>query len=584
MTGPGAEPAEKIRPARAATPPAETVAEAFLQILRGCGIEHFFVNAGTDFAPLVEAYARYRQSNADIFPKVCVAGHENLAMGMAHGSYLMTGKPQAVMFHVNVGTANAVCAAINAAAERVPILVCAGRSPLFEYGKTGARNTRVTWAQEMYDQAGLLRDIVKWEYELRGPHQVEDIVRRGLTIAQTDPKGPAYLTLPREVLAESLPEPAGFAANMAPPVPAPPQPDASAVELLADRLAAAELPAISSLSGGADPESVAALSALCENYAIAYADDQARYVNLPASHPMHLGHSLPPILREADALCFVESDVPWIPDIAQPRADAFVAQCGVDPVFSRYPIRTHRADLFVTTGARALYAALAEALSARRARIPKDRFGRIAAMSRATREARRAAGEAELAKDGPITNLFLSATLAKVLNENCVLFNEYWAVRDQFAFDAPSSYFYLPATGGLGWALPAALGAKLAAPDRTFVAAIGDGTYLFSNPAACHHASQKHNLPVLSVVCNNARWNAVNSTARLVYPNGHLAKYAVHPLSDLSPAPAYEQYSIASGGFGERVSARGELEGALRRALDAVETDGRQALVNVICA
>jgi acetolactate synthase-1/2/3 large subunit len=567
-----------------AAPAAETVAEAFLQTLRSRGIEYFFVNAGTDFAPLVEAYARFRESNDDIFPKVCVAGHENLAMGMAHGAYLMTQKPQAVMFHVNVGTANAICAAINAAAERVPLFICAGRSPLFEHGKLGARNTRVTWAQEMYDQGGMLRDIVKWEYELRGAHQLENIVERGLTIAAAEPKGPVYLTLPREILAEPLPKPIPFRPDLPPHLPTLPQPDPAAIALLADKLAAAELPVISSLSGGADPNSVAALAALCEDYAIAYADDQARYVNVPASHPMHLGHSLPPVLREADALCFVESDVPWVPDVAQPRADAFVAQCGIDPLYSRYPVRTHRADLLITTGATSLYSALAQALAARKSRIPKGRFERIAEKSRALREARKVATQTELAKDGPITNQFLSATLAKITHENCVLFNEYWAARDQFAFDAPSSYFYLPASGGLGWALPAALGAKLVSPKRTYIAAVGDGTYLFSNPAACHHASQKHNLPVLTVVCNNTRWNAVNATARLVYPNGKLAKYAVHPISDLSPAPAYEQYSIASGGFGERVSERGELELALRRAMHAVEQEGRQALLNVICA
>jgi acetolactate synthase-1/2/3 large subunit len=106
---------------------------------------------------------------------------------------------------------------------------------------------------------------------------------------------------------------------------------------------------------------------------------------------------------------------------------------------------------------------------------------------------------------------------------------------------------------------------------------------MFSNPAACHHASRKHDLPVLTVICNNARWNAVLSTSRLVYPEGHLTRFASHPLSDLSPSPDYEQYAIASGGFGERVSDRAALEPALRRALAAVEAEHRQAVLNVIC-
>ncbi|MBC7285485.1 thiamine pyrophosphate-binding protein, partial [Hoeflea sp.] len=104
----------------------DSVAEAFLALLRSRGISNFFINAGTDFAPIVEAYARLGDSAAAMFPRPVVAGHENVSMGMAHGAYLMSGRPQAVMFHVNVGTASAACGAMNAAAENVPLLICAG--------------------------------------------------------------------------------------------------------------------------------------------------------------------------------------------------------------------------------------------------------------------------------------------------------------------------------------------------------------------------------------------------------------------------------------------------------------------------
>lgn len=561
----------------------ETAAERFLFQLRARGVTHFFVNAGTDFAPLVEAYARARGRDHNLFPEVCIAAHENLAVGMAHGAYLMTGRPQAVMFHVNVGTANAVCAAMNAAAERVPLIICAGRSPIYEQGMLGARNTRVSWGQEMYDQAGILREVVKWEYELRGPAHVGDVVDRAFSIAQTEPKGPIYLTLPREVLADKLPSSASPALDDL-PIPTVAAPDMQAVERLADELAKAKFPILSSMAGGADPASVAALAHLCETYAIGYAEEQGRYLNLPSGHPLHLGYSLAPVLREADAICFVESDVPWIPEISSPKKDAFVAQCGTDPAFSTYPIRSHRADLAITSGTHALYTALDKELAKRKGRIDMSRRERLAEMAKGVRSKRAATVEAELAKSGPITNAYLTMMLSKVLNENCTLFNEYWATREFLNPEQPSSYFYLPATGGLGWALPAALGAKRLRPERTFVAAIGDGTYMFSNPAACHHASQKHDLPVLTVVCNNSRWNAVLSTTKLVYPTGHMRKYDSHALSDLSPSPAYEEYSKASGGYGVRVEDRAQLEQALREALDVVEREGRQALVNVICA
>lgn len=558
----------------------ESVAEAFLMLLRSRGIRNFFINAGTDFAPIVESYARM-DDHTEAFPRPVIAGHENVSMGMAHGAYLMSGQPQAVMFHVNVGTANAACAAMNAAAENVPIMICAGRSPVYEGGKLGARNTRVAWAQEMYDQAAVVRECVKWEYELRGASHVGDVVDRALTIAMTQPRGPVYLTLPREVLAEGPVESPKSQPQVAVPTSA--HPDPEAVGRLADELADARMPVISALSSGADQKSVKPLAELCERYAIGYAEEQARYLNLPSDHPLHLGYAMPPVLGEADAWLFVESDVPWIPSSGEPRETAFVAQAGMDPNFSAYPMRTHRSDLTINTGASSLFAALADALEARKHRIDGDRYERLACQAAAARARTDAVRQAALSGDGPITTDFLSAVLGSLLHDDCVLFNEYWGVRQMFAPTRTGSYFYLPATGGLGWALPAALGAKTASPERTMIAAVGDGTYMFSNPTACHHASQKHGLPILTVVANNSRWDAVNWTARLVYPEGHMSRREWMEISDLRPSPAYEQALSASGGAGLVVSERSELENVLRHALRVVEQDGRQAMVNVLC-
>ena len=109
-----------------------SVAEHYLATLRARGVTRLFFNAGTDFAPLIEAYGRGQPTNAAEFPDPIIATHENLAIGMAHGAYLVTGKPQALMVHVSVGMANAICGLMNAARERVPLLLTAGRSPLFE--------------------------------------------------------------------------------------------------------------------------------------------------------------------------------------------------------------------------------------------------------------------------------------------------------------------------------------------------------------------------------------------------------------------------------------------------------------------
>ena len=558
------------------------VADTFLRRLRDRGVGHLFLNSGTDFAPIVEAYAQ-RDGSPDYFPRPIVVGHEGVAMGMAHGAYLMNGHTQAVMFHVNVGTANAVCAALNVAAERVPVLICAGRTSIHEKDVLGARNTRVAWGQEMYDQAGLIREAVKWDYELRDARQVADVVDRALTIAETEPRGASYLTLAREVIAAPSAD-QGPSASTGLAIPSAPFPDPDALARLADALAAARMPVISSLAAGADTSAVALLVDLCDRFAIGFVEEQARYLNLPSSHPLHLGYELGPTLREADVQLFIECDVPWIPEAGEPRPDAFVVQAGVDPTFGRYPIRTHRSDLTITSAAAPLLLALRDAMEARRDRIDPMRRDRLVAIATGRRKLVEDRRAAEREGDGPIDMAFLNAVMRDVVDEDCVLFNEYWGDRRHYAIDRAGSYFYLPAAGGLGWSLPAALGAKLAAPASTMIAMVGDGAYMFCNPAACHHAAAKHDLPVLTVIANNARWNAVDLTARMVYPEGRLTRSDRSIISDLSPTPAFEHYCVASGGHGEAVSDRRDLEAALRRALDVVRREKRQAVVNVHCA
>jgi acetolactate synthase-1/2/3 large subunit len=190
---------------RPKTQKADTVAGAYLALLANRGVDYLFGNAGTDFAPLIEAYSRATQTGVAV-PRPILATHENLAVAMAHGYGMVSRRIPAVMVHVSVGTANMICAAMNAARENVAILLTAGRSPLTESGLLGSRDGYIHWAQEMYDQAGMIREIVKWDYELRNGEQLATVVDRALAIAATEPRGPVYLSLPREVIAAPLPD------------------------------------------------------------------------------------------------------------------------------------------------------------------------------------------------------------------------------------------------------------------------------------------------------------------------------------------------------------------------------------------
>lgn len=562
---------------------AASVAEVYLSLLKDRGIDLLYIGAGTDTAPIVEAYARLPQSGLP-FPRPIVAVHENLAVGMAHGYYMVTGRPQAVMLHVTVGAANAVCALMNAARSQVPVFFTAGRTPLFEEGRLGARNSPIHWAQEMFDQAGMARELVKWDYELRDGLNVEQIVDRALSVAMAEPRGPIYLTLPREVLAQPV---AARPRGRAPTVAAPPHPDPQAVARIAQALAAARYPVLVTSSSGADPAAVPALVRLSSEFGIGIAESMPHYVNVPSSHGLYLGNDPSAALRSADAVVVLESDVPWIPAKGEPRADAFVAQVGVDPLFTRYPVRSFRSDETVVAKASAFIAALHDALHRLGAAAgAAERRDRLGADARAWRAGVRAQAAADEAAGGPITKLFFSRCVDELRPADSIVVNEYALRAEHVNFTQPGTYFLNSSAGGLGWGLPAALGVQQAEPDKVVIAVQGDGSYIFSNPAACHHAARMHDLPVLVLVYNNQHWQAVEQSTLALYPDGatrrHVREHGMAPLSDLKPMPDFEMYADASCGYGERVTRREQLMPALQRALHAVQVERRHALLNIL--
>src|ERR1700674_3040579 len=225
-------------------------AESFLTRLADRGVEYVLANAGTDFATIIEALSRNPGTNRK-YPRVITVPHENVAVSMAHGYYRVSGKPAAVMVHVTVGTANAICGIMNAARDNVPLLLAAGRTPITETGHIASRNRSIHWGQEAFDQGGMLREFVKWDYELREGQPVDAVVDRALDIAMSEPRGPVYLTLPREVLTAATVKPRR---NTVRPLGSiAPEPARAAIEEAAALIARAELPLIVTSSIGRVP-------------------------------------------------------------------------------------------------------------------------------------------------------------------------------------------------------------------------------------------------------------------------------------------------------------------------------------------
>jgi acetolactate synthase-1/2/3 large subunit len=561
----------------------ETTAQAYLELLRERGVDYFFANAGTDFGPLIDAFARFAEQGQQT-PKPITVPHENAAVAMAHGYYMVTGKPQVVMVHVNVGTGNAITGIVNAARDHVPILFSAGRTPLTESGLPGSRDVYIHWAQEAFDQAGMVREYVKWDYELRNATQLEAVVDRALEVAMTEPRGPVYLTLPREVLGETLdrfaitsPSRRNTSGRL--------YPDPQSIAAAAAILAQAERPLIITGASGRNPETVGHLVALAESFAIPVVVFGQRYMCFPSNHPMHLGFSPEPFIDTADAVLAIDSDVPWFPNVKNPPSDGKVMHMGIDPIYSNYPIRSFPCDLALRGDSSVAVPLLTEALAAHR-QMAQDRiaarFQHVQAIHNQQRAAWRQALE-QVRHDSPLDPLWVTHCINEIKGDDSIIVNEYDLVPTQAQFTQPGTIFGNSPAAGLGWGLGAALGAKLAAPDKLVIATLGDGSYMFGNPTPCHFVSQAQGLPTLTVIYNNRVWNAVRRANLGMYPNGWAVKTGNFPLSELQPSPHFEVLVTASGGYGERVEQASEVQPALQRALKAVQEEGRQAVLNMIC-
>jgi acetolactate synthase-1/2/3 large subunit len=553
-------------------------AEYYLEALADHGIEYLFANPGTDFAPIVEAYARIAKTNRRV-PKPMVVPHENAAVAIAHGYTVATGKPQAVMLHTNVGTANAINMLINASRDRVPMLLTSGRTPFTETGAEGSRSVHIHWSQEMFDQAGMLREVVKWDYEMKRGDQAATTVDRAMEIAQMSPQGPVYLSLPREVLGETLEKPAESAiAQRARPQP--PTPRREDVETLADWITAAKNPLIVTGHLGRDPRDAVVLERLAEKYALPVIPYMTRYYAIGGDHPMFFGGAPGPMLAHSDLVIVFDTDVPWIPSKQNPPAGCRVVQIGEDPLFARLPMRSFPSDLTIKATNLSVLQALETALPRRETPHVAARAARLTAESKALHGKWAAEAEAAGTADA-ITLPWLNHCLRAVIDENTKVVSEYSFLQEYCPLHTPGSLYAVSLAGGLGWGLGAALGLKLAHPQDMVVSVLGDGAYMFANPTACHATAQMQNLPTLTVIYNNALYNAVRRATLDMYAHGVAAEADGRFMAEL-PTPAFEKIMAVHDGHGERVDTPGELPAALARAAAAVRS-GKQALVNVVC-
>ena len=445
-----------------------TAGGALLTRLKALGVDYVFANAGTDFPPLIESLAEAAMDDTPM-PQALVIPHEHAAMGMAHGYYLATGRPQAVIAHTNVGLSNCVIGAINAAFEHVPILMFSGRTPVTEQGRFGSRQIPIAWGQEMRDQTAMVRELVKWDYELRFPEQVSELLDRALAIAQSTPKGPIYMSLPREVLCEPCPA-AGLdgPATMTPARTAPPATD---IARAAEMLAKAKNPVIFNQGGAGSAAAFAALSELVDAWNIPVVNTWATRFAIPTDHAMSAGIDAAPWITEADVILVLDGISPWFPDQHAPRAACRVIQAGPNPLWSRYPVRNFRSDLSLAGETADTILALGAEM--KRHRKPAATAKRRAAIVERTQAIRSAAvARAQAGAAGVMTKEYVALCVSNAVAgvDNKAVLTELGCPPAPMTFTSHDRWFQAPHSGGLGWGFTTALGLQLADREKLVIA------------------------------------------------------------------------------------------------------------------
>lgn len=522
-----------------------------------------------------------------------------VAMSMADGYARLTGKPQCVIVHVDVGTQGLGAAVHNSATGRAPVFVFAGLSPFTIEGEMrGSRTEYIHWIQDVHRQSEIVSQYCRYSGEIRTGTNVKQMVNRALQFAKSDPQGPVYLSGAREVMEAEI-EPYHINQAEWDPVELGGLP-ADAVNKMAEALAGAKQPLVITGYGGRDHAFPGALVDLADTIkGLRVLDTGGSDMSFPANHPAWLGlrYGAHEAIETADVILVVDCDVPWVNTLCRPRPDARVFHIDVDPLKQQMPVFYIQAESRYRARGRAAVEQITARLrsSAAVALLPDPAQQEEVALARRESYEKRLADMDHTYKpldNGAFGTGYLSRRLRALCPENTI-----WAVEavtntvfvsDNLRPTMPGSWINCGG-GGLGWSGGAALGIKLAADAEyggrgTFVVQIvGDGTFLFSVPGSVYWISKRYNIPVLTIVLNNKGWQAPRRSLLLVHPEGDGSKASNEELNiSLDPSPDYSGIAKAAAGgdlFAARVETAAELDEALEEAIKKVK-GGQSAVLD----
>ena len=563
---------------------ADEWSDAMVASMKLGGVDNLFFVSGSEIAFWQESIAKAKEREWPA-PRLVTVTHEGVALNAAAGDAMVSGKPSATAVHVDVGTLNFGAAIHTVWRGSYPVLMTAGTGPRgFPGSMTGGRDSPVQWVQEPRDQGEIVRQYTKADHRLEHQDNPGMMISRLLQVAMSEPKGPVYLTVPRETAMQRLPGVTRFPTRDEMGLARPAWPDPADARRAAEWLIKADNPLLCLAKSGRNPESVEHVVRLAELLALPVAEGHTDRLNFPTTHPLF---GTGPAPKDADALLVMESPIPYSPGMDSPQSSAKVIWVDVDPVFSRYKTMEHRADLWLpvsTVGAaQAIYEAATSLLTAgdisriadRRARLEERKREQVAAAE----ETALKAGQRR-----PIHPRWVAYQLGKILEPDTILLDDALSsaplVQTYRARTQPSTYFKSGGSSG-GWGSGAAFGAKLARPQSDVILATGDGYFMFGTPMAALWAAAHHGAPFMSVVFVNRSYSTGTRGLISTYPDGSAANAGNYDGGLFDPPPDFAKMAEAANSYGETVTEPEEVGPALRRGLEHVR-NGTPAVLAVM--
>ena len=518
--------------------------DAAVEVLARAGVRRFYTVPGESFLEVIDAVGRHPELS------LVSTRHESGAAFMAEADAKLTGVPAVAMATRGVGASNLAIGVHTARQDSTPMVVLLGQVETPFLGRE---------AFQEVDLPAFYAPITKWAATVHRADRVAEFVARGLRIATSGRPGPVMLALPADVLGEDVPIPDDRAE--APP----PRPVPEDVRWIARRLSEARRPVV--IAGGGASHARAELVAFAEAFDIGVYAAFRRQDVFPNEHPHYLGHltlGTPPetlrVLEEADLVLVVGCRLDEVSTQSYefPRAEQAVIQVDIEPDEVGFVVPP---ELGIVADPRAALAAfIAQAPASPPARdwaaahhayldsssIPPDR-----------------------AENG-VDPAQVIAALHEVLPEDAIMTNDagnfsgflhrYWR------YNHPRTQL-APANGAMGYGVPAAVAAKLAAPDRCVVALAGDGGFLMSGQEI--ETAVRYGAQILVVVFRNRMHGTI-----AMHQARELGRTAGVEIGDVDLAG----YARSLGAAGYTVRDSDELVPALQEALGSESA----ALVDVL--